>query len=82
MTNLKDNASCIWCSFPLAFEAPLAINSKIALMAGKHNYSDGIFLFARYINDYDTEEDEETEDYYPKFCPECGKRINMSIRSE
>lgn len=81
MTNLKDNTSCIWCSYPSAAEAPLAIGPKISLMAGKNNYSDGIFLFARYIKDYDIEDD-ETENYYPKFCPECGKRINKDVRIE
>lgn len=81
MINLKDNTNCILCSFPLTSEAPLAVGPKISLMAGKHSYSDGIFLFARYIKDYDIEDD-ETENYYPKFYPECGKRINKDVRSE
>lgn len=28
------------------------------------------------------EGDDNTESYYPKFCPECGCRVNTSLLSE
>ena len=49
------------------------------VMAAKQ-HKDILFLYA--YADVDAFTDIETSNYYPKFCPECGKRINLSMRSE